>query len=128
MTTSDPGHLSPPDQASLDAFSDRLFNDMSGAMLSLLCHLGDRLGLFAALAARGPATSAELATRAGVAERYAREWLRALSSGGYLAYDPASERFTLPPAHGIPLAQFGGIYQQLGALVRVLDPVAAAFR
>ena len=96
--------------------------------------LGDRLALFKNLAAQGPATSDELASRAGITERYAREWLSALACAGYLEYDPASHRFTLPPEHAPALAdelgpQFlGGCYQQLPATVAVLDQLTQAFR
>ena len=68
------------------------------------------------LAANGPATSVELPTRTGINERYAREWLGGMASAGYLAYDPTSQRFTLPAEHALPLAQegdpvfFGGVY------------------
>jgi hypothetical protein len=58
----------------------------------------------------GPATSAELAARAEVHERYAREWLGAMASAGYVEYDPASRRFTLPAEHTPVLAQEGGPY------------------
>ena len=128
MTAQDAPTASAPDQAQVEAFSGKLLGDASGTMLSLLSIIGDRLGLFAALADHGPATSAELAGRAGIAERYAREWLSALSAGGYLAYDPASGRFTLPPAHALVRRQFGGALQELAAMVRMLDPVTAAFR
>jgi len=63
-----------------------------------MASLGDRLGLFQNLA-YGPATSVQLATRAGLNERYTREWLCAMASAGYIAYDPASMCFTLPPEH-----------------------------
>ena len=55
----------------------KVMGDMSGTYVTLLCVLGDRLGLFKDLAAQGPATSDELAIRAGIKERYAREWLSA---------------------------------------------------
>jgi DNA-binding IclR family transcriptional regulator len=65
---------------------------------TIMASIGDRLGLFQQLA-HGPATSAQLATRADINERYAREWLGAMASAGYVEYDPASERFTLPAEH-----------------------------
>jgi SAM-dependent methyltransferase len=122
------------DQAKVEAFLGRALGDASAANLGALCHVGDRLGLFKELAGRGPATVDDLARRAAIDPRYAREWLSAMASAGYVAYDPASGVFTLPPEHAPVLAQeggpyfFGGVYQMLPALVGVVDPLAEAFR
>ena len=59
--------------------------------------MGDKLGLYRALAGAGPLTSSELAERTGTAERYVREWLNAQAAGDFVAYDPDSCRYTLPP-------------------------------
>ncbi len=122
------------DRARLEAFTERAFHDLSGAYITAMCILGDRLGLFKALAALGPATSVELAVQAQVQERYAREWLSAMTCAAYVDYDPASGRFTLPPEHAAVLAGeggphfIGGEYQQFPALLSVLDLLATAFR
>lgn len=122
------------DMQKLDRFMNMIMGHMSGAVASFMCSLGDRLNLFKVLAAAGPATSAELAERANISERYAREWLSTLASAGYLEYDPLSRRFTLPPEHALVLAAegapmfMGGAYQQLPALLGPLDQVARAFR
>jgi DNA-binding IclR family transcriptional regulator len=71
--------------------------DLSGTTVTVLAFLGDRLGLFRALAGSGPATSAELATRAGVHERYARGWLRDMAAAGYLEHEPDRDLYALPP-------------------------------
>jgi SAM-dependent methyltransferase len=122
------------DAVKMGAFIDKVMNDMSGAVVSTMCILGDRLGLFKELAANGPATSEELAARAGLNERYTREWLKALASAGYLEYDPAARRFTLPPEYAPTLAQeggpmfMGGVYQHLPGLFGQLDLLTEAFR
>src|SRR5262249_22933756 len=67
-----------------EAFAGRVFADTVGLMTTAMSSIGDRLGLFKELAARGPATSVELAERAGIDARYAREWLNAMASAGYL--------------------------------------------
>jgi SAM-dependent methyltransferase len=117
-----------------EAFVTRVIGDISGTAATVLAAIGDRLGLFQVLATYGPATSAELATRAGVDERYTREWLSGLTAARYLEYEPASRRFTLPAAYVPVLAQeggsrfFGGSYQAwLGAL-GILQPLLDAFR
>ncbi|MGH3829123.1 MAG: class I SAM-dependent methyltransferase [Pseudonocardiaceae bacterium] len=115
------------------AFSARIMGDMSGAMVSIMCVLGDRLGLFEELGAAGPATSAELAARTGMSERYLREWLYCLASAGYLEADSAGERFFLPPEHALTLTAegspfcLGGSYQLLAAFCGMITPVAHAF-
>lgn len=110
------------DQAKMDAFVHKMLGDTSATLTTTLAVLGDRLGLFKDLAAHSPATSDELAARMGMNERYAREWLGGMASAGYLEYEPATRRFTLPPEHAPALAQeggpvfFGGIYQELSAV------------
>lgn len=137
MTSSAPP-LTPPVPAvnmpAVQEFMGRLMGDMSSAMICLMCLIGDRLGLFKALAMQGPSTSAELARGAGVDERYAREWLSAVASAGYVGYEPVTQRFSLPPEHALALAWesspmfMGGAYQQLAGLTEPLAEVLDAFR
>lgn len=65
-------------EAKMAAFIGKVLGDTAGTTSTILARLGDRLGLFKNLAADGPATSSELATRTGIVERYAREWLAAM--------------------------------------------------
>src|SRR5260221_9563593 len=97
-----------PDRARLESLQKLLGGNVAGFMITLMASLGDRLGLFKTLAAAGPATSAELAERAGIEERYAREWLGAMACGRYVEYDPASARFSLSPEQARLLADEGG--------------------
>jgi SAM-dependent methyltransferase len=121
------------DHAKTEAFFGKVMGDLSGMIASWLGGIGDRFGLFAELAGRGPATGGELAARAGIDGRYAREWLAAMASAGYLAYDPATERFALPPEHALVVSQegspffVGGFFQQFRSLARLTDRVADAF-
>jgi SAM-dependent methyltransferase len=121
------------DEQKLHSFMTRIVGDISATMISLLCNIGDRLGLFKWLAASGPATTADLAAGCGIDPRYAEEWLRALTSAGYLEYDIDSKRYGLPAEHAMALAQeggpmfVGGIYHQLPALVAPLDLLAQSF-
>jgi 2-polyprenyl-3-methyl-5-hydroxy-6-metoxy-1,4-benzoquinol methylase len=87
-----------------DALIGRLGQAILGTMDLFNLYLGDRLGLYRALAEGGPATSAELAARAGIAERYAREWLEQQAVGAILTVDDpdtdaAERRYTLPAGH-----------------------------
>jgi 2-polyprenyl-3-methyl-5-hydroxy-6-metoxy-1,4-benzoquinol methylase len=122
------------DQVKADAFLEKVLGDTSGTTVTILAGIGDRLGLFKDLASHGPATSAELAERAIVNQRYAREWLGAMASAGYLEYDPATTRFTLPQEYIPVLAQeggpvfFGGVYQALAGMIGPLSQLERAFR
>jgi SAM-dependent methyltransferase len=96
------------DQAAVESFMDRVMGDYAGANAFFMGSIGDRLGLFKDLAERGPATSAALAERTGMHERYLREWLGGMAAAGYVTYDPTTERYTLPPEHGPVLAEEAG--------------------
>lgn len=116
------------------AFLGKVMADMSGALVGAICLLGDRLGLFKDLAARGPATCDEFASRTGIHVRYAREWLAALRSAGYIDYEAGSKRFSLPAERMPVLADeggpmfMGGAFQQLAGLFGPLDRLTDAFR
>jgi hypothetical protein len=93
------------DEAKLNQFIGQVLGDLGGAFSVALVRLGNRLGLYEALNTDGPMTSVELANKAGIAERYAREWLSHQAASGYLAYDPASGKFTLPPEQAMVFAE-----------------------
>jgi SAM-dependent methyltransferase len=98
--------LTAPDHAAerRDALVGRLFEATLGAFDLLTIHLGDRLGLYRAIVDRGTVTSPELATAAGIAPRYAREWLEQQAVTGLLDVDdataaPDERRFSLPEGY-----------------------------
>lgn len=115
-------------------FLGKVLGDTSGLTNTVLAAIGDRFGLFKDLARSGPVTSAELAAHTHVNERYAREWLGAMTSAGYIDYNPADGAFTLPEAHAPILAQeggpyfFGGAHQMLTGMLRPLDQLMASFK
>ena len=86
------------DRKRVQEFARKVFGFYTGGVLTLMIELGYRHGLFEA-AAQGPATSSELAARAGLDERYVREWLGAMATGGVVDYDAATSLFTLPAEH-----------------------------
>ncbi len=92
------------DEELAHAFAMKVLGDRAHAYNSVLVYLGDRLGIWRALASVPSATSAELAERTGLAERYLREWLAAQAAAGYLGYDPQTRTFTLPAEHAAVLA------------------------
>ncbi len=83
------------DQKKLEAFLGKAIGDMGAAISALLVHIGDKLGLYKAMAGAGPLTPAELAARTGTTERYVREWLNNQAAGGYVDYDPKTGRYSL---------------------------------
>ena len=87
-----------------------------GAVISApLFLIGEKLGLYKAMAGGGALTSEEVAERAGVAERSVREWLRNQAAGGYVAYDPETDTYTLPDEHALALADEESPFYVLGA-------------
>ncbi|WP_147918289.1 class I SAM-dependent methyltransferase [Ruania zhangjianzhongii] len=106
MTTTD--HPT-TDQASIDpdavmTFVHRAVDEAGSALNCALIVMGDQLGYYRDLAAHGPTTPADLATRTGTDERYAREWLRAQAAGGIVTYAPGQGTFSLPAEHAVALA------------------------
>jgi ubiquinone/menaquinone biosynthesis C-methylase UbiE len=79
----------------VEVAAGKVFGELGVAITGPLIVLGDRLGLWQALAGAGPSTPADLASRTGTVERYVREWLRGVAVAGYLDYDPACGTFTL---------------------------------
>jgi SAM-dependent methyltransferase len=91
-----------PDRKRVQEFARRLFSHYTSGMLTMMVDIGHRTGLFEA-AAHGAGTSQQIADRAGLNERYVREWLGAMATGGIMEYDPGSRTFVLPPEHAVCL-------------------------
>jgi 2-polyprenyl-3-methyl-5-hydroxy-6-metoxy-1,4-benzoquinol methylase len=90
------------DRQRVQEFARKLFGHYTSGILTLLVDVGHKTGLFEA-AAKGTGTSQEIADRAGLDERYVREWLAAMATGGVVEYDAESKSFTLPPEHAMCL-------------------------
>lgn len=122
-----------------ELLAERLFSSTLGALDVLSIHLGDRLGLYVALRDADPMTPTELAERAGIAPRYAREWLEQQTVAGFLdvenAQADADERqYSLPPAHVGPLADpdaldhFTPVMRIVAAAASRADALVEAYR
>jgi 2-polyprenyl-3-methyl-5-hydroxy-6-metoxy-1,4-benzoquinol methylase len=113
------------DMDKLMQFVFRAVDEVGATLNTALVVMGDKLGLYRALAEAGPLSPGGLAERTGTAERYVREWLNAQAAGGFVAYDPDSGRYTLPPEQAVALtdpdspAYLPGFFQI--ALGSVLD-------
>ncbi len=120
------------DKQRVQEFARKIFGLYTSGFLTLMVDIGHKTGLFEA-AAKGPSTSVELAERAGLNERYVREWLAAMTTGGIVTYDAASRRFTLPPEHAVCLTgassrNLAASSQSLPMLAKRLPRVIECFR
>ena len=121
------------DEAKLQDFLGKVVGDVGAALSGALVVLGDRLGLWKALA-NGAATPAELAERSGTSERYIREWLNAQAASGYVVYDATAGRYALPAEHAEALANtespafVPGMFQIAAAVWAAEPRMASNFR
>ena len=136
MTTED---VAVKDEKTADALVGRLFEATIGMMDMMSVYLGDRLGLYRALHDGGPATAADVASRAGIDRRYALEWLEQQAVTGFLDVDDVSatadeRRFSLPDAYADPLLNLDSPYsiaplpRSAVACAKVLPQLMEAFR
>ncbi len=93
-----------------------VMRDISAASGLACAYIGDRLGLYKAMAGSGPVNSEELARLTGVSERYLREWLMNQAAGGYVIYDESAGRYNLPAEHAEVLANEDSLYFSAGGL------------
>ena len=120
------------DEAALMAFVGKAVGDVGAVLNGAMVVLGDRLGLYRAMAGAGAMTPAELAAKTGTSERYVREWLGAQAASGYVRLE--GDRFVLPDEHAVPLTDesspacvIGAFETALGA-VQATDRITEAFR
>lgn len=123
------------DESKLNAFMNQAVQDMGAAMHAALVVVGDKLGLYKAMAAAAaPITPSELAAKTGTKERYVREWLNANAASGYITYDPAIKAYALPPEQAFALAVddspafLPGAFQIIGSIMRDEPKITDAFR
>ncbi|MGC1298820.1 MAG: class I SAM-dependent methyltransferase [Alloacidobacterium sp.] len=133
MTTSAPS-VRPLDPDKLNQLLHQAVVDMGAAMQSTLIVIGDRLGLYRAMADCAPVSAAELARRTGTNERYVREWLNAHAAGKYVEYDPATDTYSMTPEQSFALAQddtavhLPGFYHMLASCMKDEEKLTDIFR
>ncbi len=122
------------DSAKADAFSGRLLRVLNDGALCLMVSIGHRVGLFDAMRELPPGTSDEIARRAGLNERYVREWLGAMVTGRVVDVDPDTKRYLLPPEHAAFLTRAAGadnigvFTQYISLLGSVEDEIVECFK
>lgn len=122
------------DQERADAFAARLLGALNDGALCLMASIGHRTGLFDTMRDQPPLTSGEIASRAGLNERYVREWLGAMVTSRVVTVDAQSNRYQLPAEHAAFLTRVAGasnlavFAQYIPVLGNVEDDVVACFR
>jgi 2-polyprenyl-3-methyl-5-hydroxy-6-metoxy-1,4-benzoquinol methylase len=122
------------DEAKLERFMEQFVGDLGAALTGPLVMIGDKLGLYRAMADGDPVTPRELAERTDCRERYIREWLCQQAASGYVEYDAADGTFTLPPEQAMALADedspafIPGAFQLAAAVVKDEPHIAERFR
>jgi 2-polyprenyl-3-methyl-5-hydroxy-6-metoxy-1,4-benzoquinol methylase len=118
------------DESKLHAFMERVVGDMGAAVHAALVVIGDKLGLYRAMADAGPVTSADLAEKTGTAERYVREWLNANAASGYVTYDSATQKYALPAeqAYAITMMDLPGAFHIISSCFKDEPKITQAFR
>ena len=122
------------DEKKLRHFLGKMVADLGAAISVPLVKTGIRLGLYKTMDGTGPMTSAELAAKTKISERYAREWLAQNAASGYLTYHPDTQRFELPPEHAMAFADedgpffMGGAFETVAGLYQTQPLVEEAFK
>jgi SAM-dependent methyltransferase len=96
------------DRSKTDAFAARMASVLNGAALALMTSIGRQTGLFETMAGRPPSTSEAIARAAGLHERYVREWLGAMVTGGIVEFDAGTRTYVLPPEHAAVVTNAAG--------------------
>src|SRR5947209_19691182 len=122
------------DPEKLESFIGKVVTDFGAALSSSLVYIGQKLGLYKALAEGGAMTPAELAARTETQERYVREWLINQATGGYVEYDAATGRFHMTPEQRVALPDeespfyVSGGFHLVHAMANATPRIEEAFR
>ncbi len=122
------------DHDKLMAFLGQVIGELGATVNAGLIVVGDRLGLYRAMAGAGPVSPAGLAEKTGTAERYIREWLNAQAAGGFVTYDPSTQKYELPPEQAMALADedspafVGGAFELATATLKSIPQIQEVYR
>src|SRR5919112_5671539 len=102
--TSNTASTNTVNQSKVHEFMLKAVTDMASSLGAMSVILGDRLGLYKAMAKTGPVTSMDLAAQTSTAERYVREWLAGQAAAGYVSFNPNDKKFALSQENAMVLA------------------------
>ena len=128
------GQIRTINEEKMNAFLGKVVGDFGAALSSSLAYIGTKLGLYEAMANSGPINARELAERTGTVERYIREWLINQAAGGYVEYDDATDRYTLPAEQATALTDqsspfyVGGGFYVVKAMTAAQTRILEAFK
>lgn len=120
-------------QDKLNAFMGQLVGELGATVNAGLIVIGDRLGLYRAMAGAGPISAGQLAERTGTTERYVREWLNAQAAGAFVEFEALNDRYVLPAEQAMALADedspafVGGAFQLALATLKSAERIESAF-
>lgn len=129
-----PGKMTGLDFGKAKENAQRVVADVATAMHCAMSYIGDKLGIFKAMADAGPVTASALAEKTGLSERYLREWLGSMAAAQYVDYEPGAGTYYLAPEYAAALADesspffVAGYFEMVLAVVTVAPKVAQAFR
>lgn len=127
-------HIQSPQRTPAEDFAERMIGTLNSGATALMLSLGHRTGLFDSMAELRPATSTQIATAAGLNERYVREWLGAMVAADIVRLDPSQGRYRLPPEHAACLTRAStpdniAVYSQyIPLLGQVEDDILQCFQ
>lgn len=122
------------DKDRIKTFAEKVNQDAAGAMTAGMAYIGTKMGLFRAMAGKGPLDPATVAKLSGLQPRYVEEWLKGMTTAGYLDYDPPAATFQLSDEHAYLLASegsdhfMGGLFLMAPVLLGAAPKVAEAFK
>lgn len=122
------------DENRMNEFLGKVVGDFGASLSSALVYIGQKLGLYKALAESGPMTPTELAQKTSTNERYVREWLINQAAGGYAEYDRDTGRYSLTPEQAVALTEenspfyVGGGFFVVKAMTQAVERIEAYFR
>lgn len=129
-----PGAIRPINEDKMNAFLGKVVGDFGATLSSSLVYIGQKLGLYKAMAVDGPVTPVELAQKTSTNERYIREWLINQAAGGYVDYDAATGRYSLSPEQAVALTDeaspffVGGGFYVVKAMTAAVSRIENAFK
>ena len=122
------------DEAKSEAFAEKMLGVLNSAAVALMASIGHRTGLFDKMAELPPSTSTQIAEKTGLNERYVREWLGAMVTGGFVEHDPQHETYVLPKEHAAWLTRAAGsdniasTTQWVAVMASVEDHITGCFK
>ncbi|GAO45058.1 class I SAM-dependent methyltransferase [Flavihumibacter petaseus] len=122
------------DMGKMESFLNKVVSDFGSSLSITLSFIGDKLGLYKAMAFAGPVTAADLAKKTNTTERYVREWLINQAAGGYIEFDEKKGTYRLPDEHAVALTDenspfyVAGGFQVISSMQKAEERITELFK